>query len=160
MDVEPWTEPQTVTVSHPWWTPPDPVHGVTFGLAETVPFTWTLRPPDDAVANGGFEAGLDNWTTGSAEDGTAASVTDPVHTGHQALSLSGPPPGSVASMPQGIAASASQTVDLAEAWEPVLSLWYQPGPAALDPTTVFNVSITTETAVHRQRIDVVSDQAS
>ncbi len=69
LDVEHWTEPKTATVSHPWWKPPDPRHGLTFGLAETVPFTWTLRPPDDAVANGGFEAGLDNWTTGSARMG-------------------------------------------------------------------------------------------
>ena len=49
-------------------------------------------------------------------------------------------------MPQGTAASVSQTVVLAGAWEPVLSLWYRPGPAAGDPTAVFNIRLTIETA--------------
>jgi hypothetical protein len=49
-------------------------------------------------------------------------------------------------MPQEMTAGARQTVDLADAWEPVLSLWYKPGPAAVDPAAVFNISLTVETA--------------
>jgi hypothetical protein len=49
-------------------------------------------------------------------------------------------------MQQDLTARASQTVALDEAWEPVLSLWYQPGPATGDPAPVFNIRITMEPA--------------
>jgi hypothetical protein len=145
LDVPAWTEPKTASVSHAWWSAPDPRHGLTFGLTETIPFTWTLRPPDDAIANGGFEAGLGSWTTGSVQGGSASASDASVHTGLQALALGGTPAKSGDSMPQALAASASQTVVLDETWEPVLSLWYQPGPAAGEPSTAFEVRIAAQT---------------
>jgi hypothetical protein len=131
LDVLPWTDPHSAEASHSWWASPDPRHGLTFGPSETVPFTWTLPPPDDAVANGGFESGLTGWTSSGTGRGAAKIVSNPVRTGYQALAL-------------GVSAGASQTASLADAWDPVLALWYQPGPAAADPEAVFNVNLTVE----------------
>jgi hypothetical protein len=116
LDLQPLTEPQTVTVDHPSWLSPPPVYGVTFGPTETVAMTWTLRPPDDALANGQFETGLDGWSS-SAEGEEAPVVTAPVHTGHGALALGSDAPGP-------LSLGVSQTVSLTNSWEPVLSFWY------------------------------------
>jgi hypothetical protein len=144
LSVEAWPDPHTAVVNHDWGIAPGPRHGLTFGLTETVPFTWTLLPPDDAVANGGFESDLDGWTPSGSLGGAPAPVTELVHTGRQALALGSPSPAAETSMPYEAAAGVSQTVkDLADAWAPVLSLWYRPGPAAADPTAVFNVTLVT-----------------
>jgi hypothetical protein len=148
LDVVHWAEPKTAEVSHPWWSAPDPRHGLTFGLTETVPFTWTLRPPDDAITNGGFEAGLTSWAASGVQGGQASPVESTVHTGLRALALGSAHSSSETSLPQDLAASASQIMAMDEAWEPVLSLWYQPGPAATDPSAVFEVSVTTQAAAN------------
>ena len=101
----------------PAWLSPPPVYGVTFGPTETVALTWTLRPPDDAVVNGQFEAGLDGWTVEPGLGLTPTVVTEPVHTGRQALALGGAAP---VSQTVGV----RQTVVLSDAWEPGLALWY------------------------------------
>jgi hypothetical protein len=145
LNVEPWTEAHTAAVSSSWWVSPEPLYGLTFGLNETVPFTWTLLPPDGALTNGGFEMGLDGWTPDGAQGGLPSPITEPVHTGHQALALGSPSPIAGTALAQGPAASLSQSVDLAGAWNPVVSLWYRPGPAAGDPAAVFNVRLTTVT---------------
>jgi hypothetical protein len=142
LEVLPWPEPHTAVVSHAWWTAPEPRHGLTFGLTETVPFTWTLLPPDDGVANGEFEADLDGWTAGSAGGGAPAVVAEPVHTGYKALALGGLP--TAVAGPEAaerFTAGVTQTVALNGAWQPVLSLWYR--PAAGSPAAVFNVTLTT-----------------
>jgi hypothetical protein len=127
-----WSTPQTVTVSHPRWLSPDPAYGVSFGPTSTVTLTWTLRPLADAVTNGGFEAGLTGWSSPGA-----ATVTGPVHTGHQALALP-------AASPDRDGAGASQTLVLTAAWEPVLSFWYRASAAEPDDLS-FNVALTVVT---------------
>jgi hypothetical protein len=144
LDVEPGTAPQTATVSHAWWASPDPRHGLTFGPTETVPFTWTLRPPGDVVANGGFESGLEGWTPSGTGTGEAVPVADPVHTGQRALALTGQ------SASLNAAEGVMQTVTLSGAWEPVLSLWYRPGPTAGDPGAAFTVRLTADGADDRR----------
>jgi hypothetical protein len=135
----PTTEAYSVMVQHPFWLSPAPVHGVTFGPTETVTIDWSLRPPDDAVANGEFESGLSGWETGSGPGGMPAVVADPVHTGHGALALSG---GAGATTVTGI----TQTVALTRSWEPALSFWYR--PQSTDPDDLFSVVLTTETETH------------
>jgi hypothetical protein len=124
LDTPCWTEPQTVTVDHPALLPPAPVYGADLGPMETMAFTWTLRPLDDAVVNGGFEAGLEGWSP--VGDGTA--VAGPVHTGRGALALG--MPGSAAQVSQ--TAAVSQTLVVAGAWEPALSFWYAPATAGAE----------------------------
>src|SRR5690606_7362464 len=63
----PWTEPQMITVSHPVWPIPSALYSVTLGPTETLPFTWTLGPRDDAVLNGEFEIRLQDWHIAAGE---------------------------------------------------------------------------------------------
>ena len=129
----PSSEPRTIAVSHPWWLAPAPVYDVTIGPAETVPIIWTLRPPDDAVANGGFEQELDGWMP-IAEHGIAPQVvTAPVHTGHQALVLGG-------AVGAEYTVGVRQTAVLTHAWEPAVVFWYR--PAAANPDGLFTVILT------------------
>ncbi len=123
LDLEPLTGSQTITVSHPFWLSPPPVQGVTFGLTETVALTWTLRPPGDAVVNGGFEGDLAGWTLQGEMGERPAVVTAPVHSGLGAVRLGS---GAATSRTLGL----SQTVRLTHAWEPALSFWYLPTAAA------------------------------
>ncbi|MGD9048423.1 MAG: carboxypeptidase-like regulatory domain-containing protein, partial [Anaerolineae bacterium] len=129
----PTTETYSILVQHPFWLSPAPVHGVTFGPAESVTLDWTLRPPDDAVANGEFESGLSGWEAGAGPGAMPTVVAEPVHTGHAALALSGGAGGTITS---GI----TQTVVLTRSWEPALSFWYQ--PQSTDPDDLFNVTLT------------------
>lgn len=132
-----WTEqmddPHAVTISNPPWLSPGPVYGVTFGLGQTVTLDWTLRPPDDAVANGGFEQGLDSWDA-IAEGGAAPqTVIDPVHTGLGAGVLAG-------QATVNSATGVEQTVALARSWSPNLSFWYL--PESTDGDDSFEVTLT------------------
>jgi hypothetical protein len=125
----PTVGPWNVVVSHPWWGSPPPVHDLTVGLTETVPLTWTLRPPDDAIINGGLEQGLAGWTIGSAAGAAPAVVDEPVHTGRGALSLAGDPSlalGGGARRLHSESASVNQNVALTSVWDPVMSFWYCP----------------------------------
>ena len=125
--------PLTVAVSHPAWLSPAPVYGFAWGPTETLSLTWTLRPWDDAVLNGGFEAGLEGWWTGGGPGQEPQVVSDVVHTGLGAAVL-------------GISATVSgtsglsQTVVLTDAWEPGLAFWYQ--PLGGDPDDRFQVVLT------------------
>lgn len=133
LDLPPLEGPQTVTVSHPHWMSPAPVYNVVFGLAETVTLAWTLRPLDDAVVNGGFEAGLDAWSPIADQGVVPEVVSDPAHTGHGALSLGG-------DAPVGFSVGVTQSVSLTGARKPALSFWYRPLTA--DPDGVLNVILT------------------
>ncbi len=95
MDVLAWPDPQVVTVSHPTLLAPAPVYGVTFGPTERVVVTWTLRPADDVVVNGGFEAGLDGWSPSNQPGGAPVAVAEPVHSGIGALALGSAAPTSL-----------------------------------------------------------------
>jgi hypothetical protein len=119
---------------------------VTFGLTETVALTWTLRPPDDAVVNGEFESGLHGWSPINVRATTV--VTEPVHTGRQALALGGAPPLTTeGAEQQALIAGVTQTVVLTAAWEPALSFWYRSeagdgdGAPSTGSAAVFNVTL-------------------
>jgi hypothetical protein len=155
MDVLPWSEPQTVTVSHPSWASPAPVHGLTFGLTETVVLTWTLRPPADAVVNGEFEEGLAGWSVFEDQPGAAEVVTHLVHTGHYALALSSAPPASQAEAAiQGLSVGVTQTIVLTDTWAPVFSFWYR--PVTTGTGDLFNavLTVTTESISPTQPVTV------
>ncbi len=134
--LSPSPTPQTITVSHPVRLAPAPVYGLTFGPTQTRALTWTLRPPDDGVVNGGFEAGLDGWAPIIDQGVAPGVVNEPVHTGHHALALGG-------TAPAGLSVGVTQTVHLAGAWEPALSFWYHPGTP--DGNDRFNVILTVVT---------------
>ncbi|MGQ9598649.1 MAG: hypothetical protein ACUVWZ_04465 [Anaerolineae bacterium] len=125
LDTQPWSTPQTVTVGHPGWNSPSPLYGVTWGPTETISFTWTLRPLDDVVENGEFEAGTNGWSLLGEDGETPDGVNEPVHTGRGALALTSHSPG-----PRML--SASQVVTVTNAWEPVLSFWYYPAAVGAD----------------------------
>jgi hypothetical protein len=92
---------------------------VVFGPTDTISLDWTLRPPDDAVQNGGFESGLAGWSVSSGQEGTPVLVAAPLHTGRGAVALGGDAvPGSTTVM--------SQTIALSGSWEPALAFWYKP----------------------------------
>jgi hypothetical protein len=118
--------PQAMTVEHPAWLAPPPVYGLDFGLTGSLVLTWTLRPADDVVVNGGFEEGLQGWQVAS---GSASAVADPVHSGTGAVALGGSTSNSL-----------SQTVQLQGAWEPALSFWYR--PEGLGDDASFDVVLT------------------
>jgi hypothetical protein len=137
----PSSEARSVGVSHPQWPSPPPVHGVTFGPMEVVAIDWSLRPPDDAVSNGGFEEGLAGWSLMGEPGVDPVVVAAPVHTGLGALALGGAAGGSYT-------AAVTQTAVLTDAWEPVLSFWYRPETADAGDD-VFNVGLTVVTATVR-----------
>ena len=137
MWVEPMDVPHEVTVSNPLWLSPEPVYGVTFGSTETVALTWTLRPPDDAVANGGFEGDLSGWDIVSEQGVEPTVVTDMVHTGLGAGILGGQ---ADVSRAVGYATGVEQTVTLARSWDPNLSFWYL--PESTDSDDRFEVTLT------------------
>jgi hypothetical protein len=132
LDLPAWSEPQAITVSHANWLAPPPVYGVTFGPTETVPITWTLRPPGDAVTNGGFESGLEGWLVTTSE-----AVTEEIHTGHYALAMAS----ALATSGTG---AVSQTMVFTDAWEPALSFWYRSATTDTDDLTL-NVVLTVVT---------------
>ncbi len=140
------SEPLTFTVSHVVWPAPPPLSGLPFGPTETVAFTWTLRPPGDAVVNGQFEADLDGWSLLVAGGVTPTVVTEPVHTGSGALALGGTPAVSPPlTLPVQFATGVSQTVVLTDAWEPVLSFWYRPATPAADDLLNVVLNVVTQT---------------
>jgi hypothetical protein len=122
LGMPPWSAPEVIAVTHPSYLAPPGLYGVTLGLTDTVPFTWTLRPADDAIANGQLEETLDGWQTLGLEPHI---VADPVHTGHGAAALADPAGGPFSS---GIA----QSVILEPTWEPALSFWYNAAGAQHD----------------------------
>jgi hypothetical protein len=130
----PSEEPRSITVEHPTWLAPAPVHDVVFGASDTVSLDWTLRPPDDGVQNGGFESALDGWSIPGGQEGSPALVTAPVHTGRGAAALGGD---------DGLGGTTvlSQTVALASSWEPALAFWYRPANPDADGDT-FRVTLT------------------
>jgi hypothetical protein len=132
----PSPDPRTVIVHHPAWLAPAPVYGLTFGTTQTVALTWTLRPLDDALSNGGFEAGLEGWSPIEDQGQAPTLVAEPVHTGRQALALT----------PVSLTIGLTQTVVLTGAWEPALSFWYH--PKTTDAGDRFNVVL----AVTRQTV--------
>jgi len=128
------TDSRTATVSHPVWRSPVAAYSLPLGQAATVNLIWTLRPPDDAVNNGGFESDLGGWTP-IVEQGIApGAVADPVHTGHRALALGG-------TAPAGFTTGVTQETALTHSWEPALAFWYK--PVSADPNgDHFNVILT------------------
>ena len=139
-----WTEQMAddhaVTISNPPWLSPEPVYGVTFAPGETVTLDWTLRPPDDAVQNGGFEQDLDGWNAvseGGVEPETV--MIDPVHTGLGAGMLAGQ--AAVSST-----AGVEQTVALARSWNPNLSFWYLADSTDSDDAFDVVLTVVPETA--------------
>jgi hypothetical protein len=144
MEVLAWPDPQVITVSHSVWGAPAPVYGVTFEPLETKILTWTLLPPGDVVANGGFETGSDGWALIAAQGVTPKVVAEPVHTGLGALALGGAPsPGLLVSPPVSITVGVTQAVVVTGAWEPALSFWYR--PVSTDTDDLFNVVLTVVT---------------
>jgi hypothetical protein len=103
---------QSITVSHPYWSSPPPLHDLILGLDEVLTVSLTLGPAEDVALNGGFEGGLAGW---SALPGASQVVSAPVYSGQWALALY---PTTTAGL--------SQTVILTDAWEPALSFWYRP----------------------------------
>jgi hypothetical protein len=160
---------ETLTVSHPHWLAPAPVYDLFLGPTETATITWTLRPVDDAIANGGFESDLDGWTLTATLGLTPEVVAQPAHTGYGAVALGGTLSESLQSPEGGLAATAlqavtagtrltvtpsattvriSQTVVLTDAWAPVLSFWYRAGSgdaAVVDGEDSFRVVLTVVT---------------
>jgi hypothetical protein len=137
--------PLAVTVYHPLWLAPAPVYGLMVGPTETVTLDWTLRPPDDALLEGGFESSLKGWTVIAADGVTPALVTAPVHSGHGALRLGGTGvPGQTAGM--SFTVGVSQTVILTGARDPVLSFWYR--PVTTDSGDRFNAILTVVSATN------------
>lgn len=142
LGLAPNTAPEVLTVSHPRHPAPPGLYGLSFGVTDTLPFTWTLRPRDDRVANGQFEGSLDGWDTlGLAP----IVVADPVHTGLGAAKLSGPPDVAFLS-------GLSQTVALTRTWAPALSLWYNPAGTAAGDHLRITVQLTGETLEPREPI--------
>jgi hypothetical protein len=128
------TNSRTATVSHPAWHSPAPAYSLPLGPGATVNLIWTLRPPDDAANNGGFESGLGGWTPISGQGAAPAIVSDPVHTGQSALALGGTAP---ASFTTGV----TQDAALTHSWEPALAFWYKPVSADASGDR-FNVILT------------------
>ena len=143
----PAPDPLTITVGHPAWLAPAPVYGLTFGPTQTVALTWTLRPADDALVNGEFEAGLDGWSLIAGQGVTPTVVNEPVHTGHHALALGG---ATALSLTLGV----TQTAILTDAWEPTLSFWYC--PASADEDDSFNVVFTVATHIPSPTLPVTA----
>ena len=133
MWAEPMVDPHLVTISNPPWLSPEPVHGVTFALGEMVTLDWTLRPPDDAVENGGFEGDLSGWDIVVEQGLEPLPVDGPVHTGEGAGMLAGQ---AEVSSTVGV----EQTVSLAHSWSPNLSFWYL--PESTDGDDSFKVTLT------------------
>jgi hypothetical protein len=129
----PLTGPQVAEVSHSWWLAPAPVGSVMLESNETVEIDWSLRPPDDAVGNGGFESGLAGWATSGSGAVQPQWVSDPVHTGEKSLALGAGPD-------QAAVVGVRQEVDLDHSWEPSLSFWYRSEGG--DPDDEFRVLVT------------------
>jgi hypothetical protein len=104
----------SLAVSHPAWAVPPPRHEVSTAPTATLALTWTMRPAGDVVSNGDFEQGLAGW---SWTPGSAATLSDTVHTGRGAVALATEPPTATVSL--------SQTVVLTGAWQPALGFWYR-----------------------------------
>jgi hypothetical protein len=130
-----------LTVSHPVWLAPAPVQGIALGPTETLTVPWVLRPPDDAIVNGGFEGTLAGWSSLGDVTMAPSLVPEPVHSGQHALALGG-------SSPAGFSTGLSQTVVLTGSWEPALSFWYQPEVTAADASFQVVLTVVTRTLAY------------
>jgi hypothetical protein len=149
LGLPPQTDLQAAFVEYPPWLAPPPVYGLDFGLTGSVVLTMTLRPAGDVVVNGGFEPrdgedGLEGWEVAA---GGASPVTGTVHSGFGAVGLGG-----------ATTSSLSQTVEISGAWEPALSLWYQ--PEKMGKETEFDVllTVTSPSAATTQSSPVTTTQ--
>jgi len=106
-----------LTVSPAWYLDPPPVHGVTIGPG-VEPVAITLRPPDDVVEDGSFEADEprtppDEWPV----IGTGAEISQrQAHTGTNSLRFSA----------SNVCVRRHFTLN--QAYRPVFSLWYRIDP--------------------------------
>jgi len=138
LDLPAFVAPLSITVSHPNWLAPAAVRGFAWGPTGTLSLTWTLCPPGDVVTNGEFESGLAGWSPLAGPGLAPRVVSEPLHTGLGALALGG-------SAQVSFTAGLTQTVVLTGAWEPGLSLWYQPLSADLDDLFHIVLTLVTET---------------
>lgn len=88
-----------------------------------VPLTLTLRPPDEAITNGDFDAGLAGWTLGGTPAVTSSAE---FRSGGGSMALTGN-------------GSASQITSVTNMYRPVLSFWYK---LAGDGNDTFSAYIT------------------
>jgi hypothetical protein len=121
-------EPVSLIASARGWSSPPPLFDLNLAPQESLAMTWTLSLPGDAIANGDFEAGLDDWSVGSG----VMAVGEPVHTGRVSATLTGSP--SIASL--------GQTAVISGTWEPCLAFWYRPGAASAGD--LFQVAVTVD----------------
>lgn len=116
------------------WTAPPPV-AVSVTIGQVAAVSLTLRPPDDAIRNGDFEAGLNNW---SVSGQAPAAFSTGRRNGSFSLRLTD-------------TLTLSQTGLISGSYQPVLSFWYRVasgdgddvfsaeilGTSALTPTNLF-----------------------
>jgi len=132
LSVPPGRDEVTLAISSAGWLAPPEAYGIDIMQGGAVQVDWVLRPPDDAVANGQFEAGLEGWEVTPDAGVTPEVVPEPVHTGLAALRLGGE---AVPAHTVGI----SQTVALTGSWEPALSMLYW--PVEVDEGDLFAVDL-------------------
>ncbi len=121
-------QPVSVAASAQGWTSPPPLFDLNLAPQESLAMTWTLSLPGDALANGDFEAGLEDWSYGPG----VQAVGDQAHTGHGAVRLA----------PSQSTASVGQTAAIGDAWEPALAFWYRAETAG--PGDTFEVLVTVD----------------
>jgi hypothetical protein len=130
--------PQTLLLSHPYWTAPSPVYGVVLPPTGTVSVTWSLLPRIGYIVNGEFEDGLSSWYPISTGLSVPQVVSQPVRTGKGALGLV--PPGQPSA-----SVGVSQTMTLTRVWEPGLSFWYRPVVTTTEDAFRVVLTLVTET---------------
>lgn len=116
-------QPYTLTASASQYKSPPPISGIVADAQSVTPITFTLKPANDAIANGDFESDFAGWNPSPAAN---ASVFSGAHrSGAASLNLTGP-------------VFMTQAVTISDAYNPTLSFWYNP---ALSGDDSFQVSL-------------------
>jgi len=111
----------TVEVVPSWYLPPPPVYGIRVST-DVYPVAFTLRPPDDAIPDGSFEATeLGRPPSGWQTVGEGVTITNfYFHCGRRALELR--------TTATSARACIRRELELRGSFQPVLSFWYRLRP--------------------------------
>jgi hypothetical protein len=104
-------QPYAITASANGYTSPLPISATVASDTSLTSITFTLKPTNDAIANGDFEVNTADWAASGT--GSATLFSGDHRSGDASLKMTGP-------------ISLTQTAALSGVYNPTLSFWYSP----------------------------------
>jgi hypothetical protein len=125
----------TITASADGYQSPLPISDTVAGADSVTPITLTLKPANDAIANGDCESGTGGWIASGT--GSATVFSGEHRSGEASLALTG-------------AVTLTQTVTISSVHNPTLAFWTR--PVTLSGDNTLEVSLSQESTVLASKV--------